>query len=81
MNLEPCCHQGRTPPCTEAIIKAGIKRVVVAHLDPNPLMGGKGVERLRQAGIEVTTGVLKKEALLLNEVFVKHITTGRPLGY
>ncbi|HHX50457.1 MAG TPA: bifunctional diaminohydroxyphosphoribosylaminopyrimidine deaminase/5-amino-6-(5-phosphoribosylamino)uracil reductase RibD, partial [Clostridia bacterium] len=80
VNLEPCCHQGRTPPCTEAIIKAGTKRVVVAHLDPNPLMGGKGVERLRQAGIEVTTGVLKKEALLLNEVFVKHITTGRPFG-
>ena len=80
VNLEPCCHQGRTAPCTEAIIQAGIKRVVVALLDPNPLVAGKGVERLRQAGIEVTTGVLEKEAGRLNEVFVKYITTGKPFG-
>jgi len=78
VNLEPCCHYGRTGPCTEAIIEAGIKRVVVAMTDPNPLVSGKGLKRLLEAGLEVTTGVLEKEARQLNEVFIKYITFGRP---
>lgn len=78
VNLEPCCHTGRTGPCTEAIIAAGIKRVVAAMPDPNPLVAGKGFARLREAGIEVTTGLLEKEARVLNEAFVKYITTRRP---
>jgi diaminohydroxyphosphoribosylaminopyrimidine deaminase/5-amino-6-(5-phosphoribosylamino)uracil reductase len=78
VNLEPCCHTGRTGPCTEAIIAAGIKRVVAAMPDPNPLVAGKGFTRLREAGIEVTTGLLEKEARALNEAFVKYITTRRP---
>jgi len=78
VSLEPCCHYGRTPPCTKAIIEAGIKRVVVACEDPNPLVAGKGIEILRQAGITVDVGVLREEARRLNEVFFKYITTGRP---
>lgn len=78
INLEPCCHCGRTGPCTEAILAAGVKRVVVAMLDPNPLVCGRGISFLKQHGLEITAGVLEKEARLLNEVFVKYITTGRP---
>ncbi|MDK2888394.1 MAG: diaminohydroxyphosphoribosylaminopyrimidine deaminase [Thermoanaerobacter sp.] len=78
VTLEPCCHQGRTGPCTEAILAAGVKRVVTAMVDPNPLVAGRGVERLRQAGVEVTVGVLEEEARRLNEVFVKYITTRSP---
>lgn len=78
VNLEPCCHTGRTGPCTEAIIAAGIKRVVAAMADPNPLVAGKGFARLREAGIEVTVGILEKEARALNEAFIKYITTRRP---
>ncbi|MGQ9512066.1 bifunctional diaminohydroxyphosphoribosylaminopyrimidine deaminase/5-amino-6-(5-phosphoribosylamino)uracil reductase RibD [Thermodesulfitimonas sp.] len=78
VNLEPCCHTGRTGPCTEAIIAAGIKRVVAAMADPNPLVAGKGFARLREAGIEVATGLLEKEARALNEAFIKYITTRRP---
>jgi diaminohydroxyphosphoribosylaminopyrimidine deaminase/5-amino-6-(5-phosphoribosylamino)uracil reductase len=78
VSLEPCCHTGRTGPCTEAILEAGVARVVAAMKDPNPLVAGRGLERLRQAGLEVTVGVLEREAARLNEVFCKYITTRRP---
>lgn len=78
VTLEPCSHYGRTPPCADLIIKKGIKRVVIAALDPNPLVAGRGVEKLRGAGIEVVIGTLEKESIQLNEVFMKHITTHRP---
>ncbi len=78
VTLEPCCHQGKTPPCTDAIIKAGISRVVVGMTDPNPLVAGKGVETLQRAGIKVLVGVLEDEVRLQNEVFIKYITTKRP---
>ncbi len=78
VNLEPCSHYGRTGPCTQAIIEAGISRVVMAMLDPNPLVNGKGKEILEKHGIEVKSGVLEKEARELNEAFIKYITTGLP---
>ena len=78
VTLEPCCHYGKTPPCTEAIIEQGISRVVIGSDDPNPLVAGKGIESLRRHGIEVTTGVLKEECDALNEVFFHYIKTGRP---
>jgi diaminohydroxyphosphoribosylaminopyrimidine deaminase/5-amino-6-(5-phosphoribosylamino)uracil reductase len=78
VNLEPCNHTGRTGPCTEAIIKAGIQRVVGAIEDPNPVMAGRGYDRLRAAGIEVFTGVLENEARRLNEAFAKWIRKKRP---
>ncbi len=78
LNLEPCNHYGRTPPCTEVIISSGIKRVVVGMEDPNPLVKGKGIQRLRNAGILVEVGILEAESRKLNEVFIKYITTGLP---
>lgn len=78
VTLEPCCHHGRTGPCSEAVINAGVSKVVVATADPNPLVAGGGVERLREAGVEVTLGVMEEEARELNEVFIKYITTRRP---
>jgi len=78
VTLEPCTHFGRTPPCTDAIVKSGIKRVVVATLDPNPLMSGKGVEKLKNSGIEVEVGVCEEEARELNEDFFVYITKERP---
>ncbi|WP_333871245.1 bifunctional diaminohydroxyphosphoribosylaminopyrimidine deaminase/5-amino-6-(5-phosphoribosylamino)uracil reductase RibD [Desulforamulus putei] len=78
VTLEPCCHHGRTGPCTEALLKAGVKRVVAAMTDPNPLVAGKGLAVLREAGVEVQSGLLQEEALRLNEVFIKYITTKRP---
>ena len=78
LNLEPCCHHGRTPPCTDALIAAGIRRVYVGMQDPNPQVAGKGARALRRAGIEVTTGILRKECERLNEVFIKYIRTGLP---
>ncbi len=78
VNLEPCCHYGRTGPCVEAIVKAGISRVVMAMTDPNPKVSGKGKSFLEEHGIEVTSGILENEARKLNEVFIKYITTGRP---
>ena len=78
VNLEPCAHYGRTPPCTEAIINAGIKKVVISMTDPNPLVCGEGIRRLREAGLEVLSGLLEDEARRLNEAFIKYITTGKP---
>ena len=78
VTLEPCNHTGRTPPCTEKILSAGIQRVVVAAEDVNPSVKGGGVARLRKHGVEVTTGVCKKQASRLNEVFEKYTQTGRP---
>lgn len=76
VTLEPCCHWGKTPPCTEAIIEAGIARVVVGAPDPNPLVAGKGFEVLREAGIEVIEDVLLDECHAINEVFFHYIQTG-----
>ncbi|WP_312517816.1 bifunctional diaminohydroxyphosphoribosylaminopyrimidine deaminase/5-amino-6-(5-phosphoribosylamino)uracil reductase RibD [Anaerospora sp.] len=78
VTLEPCSHTGRTGPCTEALIRAGIKKVVVAMTDPNPLVAGAGLELLRKAGIEVVEGVMALQAAQLNESFIKWITTGLP---
>jgi len=79
VTLEPCCTHGRTPPCTDAIIAAGIKRVVVAAKDPNPKHSGRGLAILRRAGIRVESGLLADEAARMNEAFNKWITTGIPL--
>jgi len=78
VTLEPCNHYGKTPPCTEAIIKSGIKNVVVAMEDPNPLVSGQGVDKMRSAGIHVQVGVLEEEAKKLNRSFIKNISTGMP---
>lgn len=78
VTLEPCCHYGKTPPCTEAILDSGIARVVVGSDDPNPLVAGKGIEILRSNGIEVTTHVLKEKCDRLNEVFFHFIRTKTP---
>ncbi|MBI3020386.1 MAG: bifunctional diaminohydroxyphosphoribosylaminopyrimidine deaminase/5-amino-6-(5-phosphoribosylamino)uracil reductase RibD [Candidatus Omnitrophica bacterium] len=78
VTLEPCNHTGRTPPCCDAIIASGLSRVVAAAKDPNPLTNGRGLARLRQAGIEVITGVLERASLRLNEPFRKAITSGMP---
>ncbi len=78
VTLEPCCHQGKTPPCTEAIISSGIKKVVIGTLDPNNLVAGKGVHRLQQAGVEVIIGILKNECKKLNKVFFHYIQTQTP---
>ena len=78
VTLEPCCHQGRQPPCTDAILEAGIARVVVGSGDPNPLVAGKGLDLLRRQGIQVKAGVLKEECDRLNPVFFHYIQTGRP---
>ncbi len=78
VTLEPCSHQGRTPPCADALIEAGVARVVAAIADPNPLVGGKGLLRLREAGIAVEVGILEAEARALNPGFIKRMTQGLP---
>jgi diaminohydroxyphosphoribosylaminopyrimidine deaminase/5-amino-6-(5-phosphoribosylamino)uracil reductase len=78
VTLEPCAHHGRTPPCTEALIAAGVARVVACHRDPNPRVAGGGAERLRAAGIEVAVGPCAEEAVLLNLAFLTAAVLGRP---
>ena len=78
VTLEPCSHFGKTPPCADAIIAKGIKQVVIAMQDPNPLVSGNGINKLKGAGIQVQTGVLKKQAKELNERFLHYIKTKRP---
>lgn len=78
VTLEPCCHYGKTPPCADLIASKNLERVVVAMQDPNPLVSGKGIRKLKDAGIFVTTGVMEKEAQVLNEVFMKFITEKKP---
>ncbi len=78
VNLEPCCHHGRTGPCTDAVIKAGITRVVYAMKDPNPKVAGKGLAQLRKAKIKVDCPLCEEEARYLNRSFVHWITTGKP---
>ena len=78
VNLEPCSHHGRTPPCADLIVEAGISAVVAAMTDPNPKVAGRGFKILRDAGIEVRNGVLEAQARRHNEIFIKYITTGQP---
>lgn len=78
INLEPCNHHGKTPPCTDALIRAGVKEVVAGMKDPNPLVAGRGFGRLRRAGIRVRSGLLNEECRALNEAFVKFITRRMP---
>lgn len=76
--LEPCSHQGKTPPCVQAIINSGVKKVIIATLDPNPLVSGEGVSMLKKAGIEVISGLLEDQALQQNRSFIKRMKTKRP---
>ena len=78
VTLEPCCHQGKTPPCTDIILERGIGKVYVGSMDPNPKVAGKGVQILRDHGVEVETGLLEEECLSLNEIFFHYITTKMP---
>ncbi|EJP6471090.1 bifunctional diaminohydroxyphosphoribosylaminopyrimidine deaminase/5-amino-6-(5-phosphoribosylamino)uracil reductase RibD [Clostridium sporogenes] len=78
VTLEPCSHYGKTPPCAEAIVKAGISKAVISMKDPNPLVEGNGLDILKRNGIEVVTGIMEKESKELNEVFIKYITKKEP---
>lgn len=78
VTLEPCNHHGRTPPCVDALIKAGVKRVIVAMSDPNPLVAGNGIKRLQAHGIEVVAGLMQSEAQALNPGFISRMTRGLP---
>lgn len=78
ITLEPCCHHGRTPPCSDALIEAGVKRVVVAMQDPNPQVAGQGLAQLKSAGIDVGSGVLQAQAEALNPGFIQRMRHGRP---
>ena len=77
-NLEPCCHHGRTRPCSESLIEAGISRVVVAMSDPDPRVGGRGLDLLRAAGLTIEVGLMAAESVRLNEIYLKFTVTGRP---
>ena len=78
VTLEPCCHHGRTPPCTEGLLEVGVSRVVAAMEDPNPLVAGKGLARLAEQGVETASGLLREEAEALNPGFIKRMKTGLP---
>ncbi|MGH7127464.1 MAG: bifunctional diaminohydroxyphosphoribosylaminopyrimidine deaminase/5-amino-6-(5-phosphoribosylamino)uracil reductase RibD, partial [Planctomycetaceae bacterium] len=78
VSLEPCCHHGKTPPCADALIAAGLRRVLVATQDPAPHVSGGGMARLREAGVEVEAGLLEPESRRLIAPFIKRVTTGRP---
>jgi len=78
VTLEPCCHTGATPPCTEALIRAGVRRVIAGMSDPNPLVSGGGLAALEQAGIRTSCGILEDACRAINRPFIKHITTGLP---
>tara|TARA_Y100001968_G_scaffold7768_1_gene6606 strand:- start:3371 stop:4465 length:1095 start_codon:yes stop_codon:yes gene_type:complete len=80
VTLEPCCHKGLTPPCTEALIKAGLKKVVVGMVDPDPRVSGNGISRLKDAGLEVIEGVLKQECERINREFIFRVRNARPWG-
>ncbi|PEN12280.1 riboflavin biosynthesis protein RibD [Longibacter salinarum] len=79
VNLEPCSHHGKTPPCTDLVLEAGIPRLVVGTIDPFPAVKGRGIRRLREHGVDVELGVLENECARLNEAFFHHVCTGRPL--
>ncbi|MBU3144210.1 bifunctional diaminohydroxyphosphoribosylaminopyrimidine deaminase/5-amino-6-(5-phosphoribosylamino)uracil reductase RibD [Clostridium sp. CF012] len=78
VTLEPCSHYGKTPPCADAIVKNKISKVVIGMIDPNPLVAGRGIEILRKSGIEVTTGIMEKEIMKTNEIFIKYISSKQP---
>ncbi|RKY84982.1 bifunctional diaminohydroxyphosphoribosylaminopyrimidine deaminase/5-amino-6-(5-phosphoribosylamino)uracil reductase RibD, partial [candidate division KSB1 bacterium] len=78
INLEPCCHYGKTPPCVNAIVKSGIKKVVICNKDPNPEVNGKGMDFLRKNGVEVVEGILKNEEFWFNRFYYKYIQKGIP---
>ena len=78
LNLEPCTHYGKTPPCAPKVIEAGVKRVVIGIEDPNPLVKGKGIEMMRKAGLDIETGILEEECRRLNEAFCKYILKKEP---
>ena len=78
VTLEPCDHYGRTPPCTDAIIASGIKKVVIAAKDPNPINNGRGIKKLRQSGVRVESGILAQAACAMNKPYIKFITKGLP---
>ncbi len=78
VTLEPCCHQGMTPPCTSSVLSSGVSRVVVGMVDPNPIVSGRGIAQLREAGIDVVVGLLEDECLELNLGFARWIVAGRP---
>ncbi|MGM9533342.1 bifunctional diaminohydroxyphosphoribosylaminopyrimidine deaminase/5-amino-6-(5-phosphoribosylamino)uracil reductase RibD [Intestinibacter sp.] len=79
VTLEPCSHYGKTPPCADNLVRHKVGRVVICNVDTNPLVGGKGIKKLKENGIEVTTGVLEEEGLKINEVFFHYINKNRPL--
>jgi diaminohydroxyphosphoribosylaminopyrimidine deaminase/5-amino-6-(5-phosphoribosylamino)uracil reductase len=78
LNLEPCAHQGKTPPCAPRVVQSGVRRAVIGMKDPNPRVKGRGIRILKEGGLEVRVGVLEQECRRLNEAFCKHITTGFP---